>query len=71
MAERRKRGKQPEIRRFVNLLDGLTILLDSQSVAESVSNILLIAREYGLLHTTPLIWMWRSGEGRKIASLTP
>jgi predicted nucleic acid-binding protein len=38
MAERRKRVKQPEIRRFV----------DSQSVTESVSNILPIAREYGL-----------------------
>ena len=48
MAERRKRGKQPEIRRFVNLLDELTILLHSQSVAESMSNILPLAREYGL-----------------------
>jgi predicted nucleic acid-binding protein len=48
MAERRKRVKQPEIRRFVELLDALTVIMDSQSVAESVSNILPIAREYGL-----------------------
>jgi predicted nucleic acid-binding protein len=48
VAERRKRIKQPEIRRFVELLDGLTVLMDSQSVTESVSNILPIAREYGL-----------------------
>jgi predicted nucleic acid-binding protein len=48
MAERRKRVKPPEIRRFVELLDGLTVIIDSQSVTESVSNILPIAREYGL-----------------------
>jgi predicted nucleic acid-binding protein len=48
MAERRKRVKPPEIRRFVELLDGLTVILDSHSVTESVINILPIAREYGL-----------------------
>jgi hypothetical protein len=49
MAERRKRVKQPEIRRFVELLDALTVILDSQSVTESVNNILPIAaQEYGL-----------------------
>ena len=48
MAERHKRVKQPEIRRFVELLDALTVMMDSQSVTESVSNILPIAREYGL-----------------------
>jgi predicted nucleic acid-binding protein len=48
MAERRKRVKQPEIRRFIELLDGLTVIIDSQSVTESVANILPIAREYGL-----------------------
>ena len=48
MAERRKRVKQPEIRRFVELLDALTVIIDSQSVTESVSNILPTAREYGL-----------------------
>ena len=34
MAERRKRVKQPEIRRFVELLDALTVIMDSQSVTE-------------------------------------
>jgi predicted nucleic acid-binding protein len=48
MAERRKQVKQPEIRRFVELLDALTVIMDSLSVTESVSNILPIAREYGL-----------------------
>jgi hypothetical protein len=45
MAERRKRVKQPKIRRFVELLDAQTVIMDSQSVTESVSNILPIARE--------------------------
>jgi predicted nucleic acid-binding protein len=48
VAERRKRIKQAEIRHFVELLDGLTVLMDSRSVTESVSNILPLAREYGL-----------------------
>ena len=48
IAERRKRIKQPEIRRFVELLDGLRVSMDSQSVTENVSNILPIAQEYGL-----------------------
>jgi hypothetical protein len=34
MAERRKRVKQPEIWRFVELLDALTVIMDSQSVTE-------------------------------------
>jgi hypothetical protein len=37
MAERRKRVKQPEIRRFVALLDALTVIMDSQSITESVT----------------------------------
>ena len=48
VAERRKRVSQPEIRRFVELLEGLTIHEDSLPVAGSVSNILPLAREYGL-----------------------
>jgi predicted nucleic acid-binding protein len=48
VAERRKRVSQPEIRRFVELLEGLTINEDSLPVAASVSNILPLAREYGL-----------------------
>lgn len=48
VAERRKRISPPEIRRFVELLEGLTIHEDSLPVAGSVSNILPLAREYGL-----------------------
>ncbi|MGH9916659.1 MAG: type II toxin-antitoxin system VapC family toxin [Pyrinomonadaceae bacterium] len=47
-AERRKRVSQPEIRRFVELLEGLIINEASLPVARSVSNILPLAREYGL-----------------------
>jgi predicted nucleic acid-binding protein len=48
VAERRRRVSQPEMRRFVELLEGLTIHEDSLPVAASVSNILPLAREYGL-----------------------
>jgi len=48
VAERRKRVSQPEVRRFVELLDGLTINEVSLAVAANVSNILPLAREYGL-----------------------
>jgi len=40
--------KQPEILRFVALLEGLSILQDGQSVRESVNNVLPLARDYGL-----------------------
>jgi predicted nucleic acid-binding protein len=48
VAERRNRVKQSTIRQFVALLNGLTVLLVSQSVTESVSNVLPLAREYNL-----------------------
>ena len=48
VAERRKRIKQSAIRQFVELLDGLTVVMNSQSVTESVSNVLPLAREHGL-----------------------
>ena len=48
VAERRKRLSPPEIRRFVELLEGLTIEQDSIAVAESVSSILPLAMEHGL-----------------------
>src|SRR5580704_10628616 len=44
----RSKDTRSWIQRCVELLDGLTVILDSQSVTESVSNILPIAREYGL-----------------------
>jgi predicted nucleic acid-binding protein len=46
--ERRKRLKQPEILRFLALLEGLPILRDGQAVSESVSNVLPLARDYDL-----------------------
>lgn len=48
VAERRKRLKSPEVRRFVELLGGLTIIEQSQTVADTVSDVLPLAREYGL-----------------------
>lgn len=46
--ERRKRLRQPEIRRFTTLLDSLSLVQDAQSVSEHVSNVLPLAREYNL-----------------------
>ena len=48
VAERRDRVKQSEIHRFVELLSGLTVVMASQPVAQSVGDILPLAREYGL-----------------------
>lgn len=48
VAERRKRIAQPEVRRFVELLSELMVVMDSQGVEESVSNILPLGREHGL-----------------------
>ena len=48
VAERRNRVKQSTIRQSVALLNGLTVLLFSQSVTESVGNVLPLAREYNL-----------------------
>jgi predicted nucleic acid-binding protein len=48
VGQRRKRIQQPEVRRFVELLKGLDIVEDGQPFAETMSNILPIAREYDL-----------------------
>jgi predicted nucleic acid-binding protein len=48
VGERRKRIRQPEVRRFIELLKGLSILEDGQPFAVAVSNILPLAREYDL-----------------------
>ena len=48
VAERRKRMKQLDVRRFVELLGGLKIIEQSQTVADTMSNVLPLAREYGL-----------------------
>ena len=48
VAERRKRVKQQDVRRFVELLGGLTIIEHSQTVADTVSHVLPLARAYNL-----------------------
>ena len=48
VGERRKRIRQPEVRRFVELLKSLNILEDGQPFADTVSNILPLAREHDL-----------------------
>ena len=48
VAERRKRVKQQDVRRFVELLGGLTIIEHSQTAADTVSHVLPLAREYNL-----------------------
>jgi predicted nucleic acid-binding protein len=44
VAEQRKRIKQPEILRFVGLLNELTVAMDSPPVADTVSNLLPLGR---------------------------
>ena len=46
--ERRKRVRLPEMRRFVELLKGLSIIEDVQPFAETFSSVLPLAREYNL-----------------------
>jgi predicted nucleic acid-binding protein len=46
--ERSKRLRQPEIRRFTTLLESLSLVQDVQPVCDHMSNVLPLAREYGL-----------------------
>ncbi len=46
--ERSKRLRQPEIRRFITLLESLSIVQDVPPVGDQVGNVLPLAREYGL-----------------------
>ena len=48
VGERRKRIRQPDVRRFVELLKGLDVTVDTQSVADSVNNIFPPAQDYRL-----------------------
>ena len=48
IGEKQKRIRQPEILRFMVLLEKLVIVQDAQSAAKSISNVLPLAREYGL-----------------------
>ena len=48
VGERRKRIRQPDAQRFVELLKGLDIFEDAHPFTETIGNILSIAREYDL-----------------------
>jgi predicted nucleic acid-binding protein len=48
VGERRKRIRQPEVQRFVELLKGLNIVEDAQPAAYAVSNLFHLARDYRL-----------------------
>ncbi len=48
VGQRRKRIRQPEVRRFIELLKDLSVVEDRQAFADSVSNVLPLAREYDL-----------------------
>lgn len=48
VGERRKRLDQPDVRQFATLLESLSLVQDSQPVASHVSQVLPIARTYGL-----------------------
>ena len=48
VGQRCKRIQQPDVRRFAELLKGLHITLETQSVADSLINILPLAEDYGL-----------------------
>jgi predicted nucleic acid-binding protein len=48
VGERRKRLKQPEILRFVALIESLAILEDHQTVTDRINNVLPLARVHGL-----------------------
>ena len=48
VGERRKRIRQPEVRQFVELLKGLPIEEDRQPFADTLSNVLPLAREQDL-----------------------
>jgi predicted nucleic acid-binding protein len=48
VGERRKRIRQPEVRRFVDLLKSLSVIEDGQNFSEILSRLLPLSREYGL-----------------------
>lgn len=48
VGERRKRVDQSEIKQFMILLEGLSLVQDSRQVASHISEVLPIARTYGL-----------------------
>jgi len=48
VGERRKRIRQSEVRSFIDLIKDLRVIEDGQPFADTVSNVLPLAREYDL-----------------------
>lgn len=48
VGERKKRLRQPEVQRFITLLESLSLVPDTQSAGRHVNNVLPLAREYNL-----------------------
>jgi predicted nucleic acid-binding protein len=48
VGERKKRLRQPEVQRFVTLLESLSLVQDMQLAGNHISNVLPLAREYRL-----------------------
>lgn len=48
VGERRKRIRQPEVRRFIDLVKNLRVIEDGQAYANTLSNILPLGREHNL-----------------------
>jgi predicted nucleic acid-binding protein len=48
VGERQKRLRQPEILRFLTLLESLPLIEDTQTISECIRNVLPLARESGL-----------------------
>jgi predicted nucleic acid-binding protein len=49
VGERSKRLHHPEIQRLSTLLQNLSVVQDAQSAEENLTNVLPLARKYGLL----------------------
>jgi len=71
VGERRNRLRQAEIRQFAALLEGLSLLQDRQSVGEHLSNVLPLARKYGLSAYDAAYWNSRSAAARPSPRSTP
>jgi predicted nucleic acid-binding protein len=48
VGERKKRLRQPEIRRFTTLLENLSLVQDAQPAGEYIRSVIPLAREYDL-----------------------
>lgn len=69
VAERRKRIRQPEILRFLTLLEGLSIVQDAPAVTDSINNILPLAREIRIVSIRRLLFGIIDPHGAPLATL--